>query len=687
MVVVLTLLFSSAFSTYAQSTKPVDGQTMNITYGSTSWNTDSRKIDSAYLVMKDKTTGKMVQIQLEETEPDSSKFDGKFSVSLSDTDPQVFIPPKELRNPERDYKKVFQMIQSGQLTTKPIVWKKNEKGQALVDVYDTKEQADAVQNAYQTEQKLKAAAEHNRLVKVAQAKEQALAAKAAEAKALMEKLALEAARRESDRVRMEQIERQKAAERERAAKAMTEKQKAERKAQAQSLADEAMVFFRQGEFDSAEQKFRQAVELDPENRSYYFRYGVTLFRTEKFNESLVILKLAQVEPNLELERSYFMGLVHYRLKEYKPAKEHFAKASASNDDLIGPSSTFYLGILQYSLEEYEPAKKSFEKVLDTSKDPKMDAQAEEYIERILNALKFKKLQEKRWTANGTLGLTYDSNVILSPDTSSTEATDQADARLITLGDLSYRAIYNQTHQLSVKGSANLMNSSKSAVSRADPFMFDLSTPYNYTSTAFKKGYVLSLKPTYQILYMDPTSSGKKTNIMSSYFVGADNLFVMKPDWFAVYGLEVRSDDFKLSDSVGDNDYDAMKITLKTTQMVFMDKAHKEALIANFGVGLNAAKGKNKKYNRIEAGVNYMRPMKWGYSWNAGLAVYNLDYSSSTDGRKDLNVTFTTGVDKPIKDWVSWGVSAAYTKNDSTNETSYEYSKWMIMSTATFTTIF
>lgn len=685
MIALLALLFS--FNLFAQDRSSTDGQTMNIKYGSPSWNTDSRKLDSAYIVMKDKATGKMVQIQLEETEPDSSQFSGKFNVTLSDKDPQVFIPPKELRNPERDYKKVHEMIQNGKLVSKPIVWKRNEKGQVLVDVYDTKDQADAVEKAYQAEVKAKAEAEKNRLVKEVQQKEQAAAAAAAAHKAMMEKLALEAAKREADRVRMEQIERQKALDREKAAKALTEKQKAERKAQAQKLADEAMAFFRQGEFDNAEAKFRQAVDLDPENKSYYYKYGVTLFRTEKFNEALVILNIAQVEPELQLEKEYFKGLIHYRLKEYAPAKEEFSKASASTDENVGPSANFYLGILQYSLEEYEVAKTSFEKVLDTSKDPKMDQQAEDYIDRIIQAVKFKKLREKRWSLNGDVGVVYDSNIILSPDTSSTEATEKGDVRLQTIGDLSYRAIYNQTHELSVKGQASLINSSKTAVSRADPFMFEGSLPYNYKTTAFGKGYVLALKPTYQILYMDPTSTGTKSNILSSYFLGADNLFVMKPDWFAMYGLEFRSDDFKLSDSTGDNDFDAMKISLKTTQMIFMDKAHKEGLTAILGFGVNAAKGKNKKFNRIDASVGYVRPMKWGYSWGLELALYNLDYPSSDDKRKDLNVTLKSTLEKPIREWVSLGVTAAYTKNDSSNESTYEYSKWWIMTNAKFNTIF
>lgn len=679
-------LLLSFFSSHAQNQKTIDGQTMNINYGSTSWNTDSRKIDSAYLVMKDKS-GRMVQIQLEESEPDSAQFKGKFNVNFTDPNPKVFIPPKELRNPERDYKKVHEMINNGRLTSKPFVWKKNDKGQMLVDVYDTQEQADAVRNAYETEQRLKAEAHKQRLLKEAQAKEAAAQAAAAAHKAAMEQLAIEAAQREADRLRLEQLEKQRAEERERQARMLTEQQKALRRAKAKELAEEAMVLFNKGEFDAAEPKFKQSIELDPENKTYYFQYGVTLYKNEKFNDALVILKISEVPPAMEMEKAYFTGLVHYRLKEYKPAKENFAKASASTDSTIGPSSNFYRGLIQFSEEEYKEAKQSFETVLDTSKDPRMDQQAEEYIERILQAMQFKKMQEKRWSATGTVGLSYDSNVILSPDTASTEATDKADARLHTSGELAYRAIYNPTHEWTLKFAPNLTNSAKNQVARADPWLVGFGSPYTYKTTAWGKGYVFSAKPTYEMLYMDPNGTGTKSQIMRSIYVTFDNMFVMKPNHIAIYSLDVRNDDFNLADSTGDNDYDAMRYTLKTTQMVFLDKSKKEAVVGNLGFGLNDAKGKNKDYQRIEFGATYLRPMKWGYSWTFGLSAFNLSYNNSDDGRKDFNVTLSTGIDKPIRDWVSWNVTAAYTKNDSSEESTYEYSKWLIMTSATFTSIF
>ncbi len=688
--VILLAFWLGAFSPSAGANEKilVDHHPININYGSPSWNTDSRKIDSAFMVVKDKSTGKIVQIQLEETEPDSSNFTGQFSVSLGGQplQPEVYIPPKHLRS-EKDYRKVHQLIQSKQLPRKPLIIKKDPSGRALIDVYDTKEQAEAALKAYQEKQRLEAEAKKQKLLKQVPDKDAVAAAQDAAHKAALAKLAIEAAEREAERIRLEQIERQKAEERARQAKLASERERAARRRKAVAAADAAMAFYTQGEFEKAEAKFREAVELDPENKTFYFRYGVTLYRRNKFNEALVILKLATVEPKLETERQYFIGLTHYRLNELDNARAALAKAAESSDPIMGPSAAFYLGVVQYSQSDFEAAKKSFERVIDTSRDARMDQQAEEYLDRIAQALMFKKLQEKRWTANGVLGLSYDSNVLLTPDTVSSTATKEADARLITVGDLTYRAVYNQHHEFSLKGTASLTNSSKSEVAHADPFLYNFNAPYSYKTVVWGKGYVFTVKPAYELLFMDANKEGTKSRTLASQLVSFDNLFVMRNNWFAIYSLEVRRDDFELGDSVGDNNYDAMKYTLKTTQSFYMDKARKEALVANLGYTMNNASGKNKKFNRIDIGATYIRPMKWGYSWNFGLSAYDLNYADSDDSRKDFNITITTGVDKPIREWVSWGVTASYTKNDSTEEASYEYSKYTIMTTATFTTNF
>lgn len=662
---------------------------MTISYGSPSWNKDSAKIDTAVIVLREKNSGKLVQITLEETEPDSSEFRGSFSVNLTDAEtlsPEIYVPTAELRDGD-NYKKLYDAIANGSLPRKPVIMKKNERGQSMIDVYDTREQAADALKAFQEQQKAKELAKRTPL-KLQPNAATLEAARQAERKAALEKAALEAANRETERVRLEQIEKQRQEERARQAKLLSAQEQAARRAKANELASEADKLYDASAYPEAEAKYQEAVSLDPANKSHYFKYGVTLYRNQKYNEALVILKNATGDAKVDAERRYYIGLCHYRLSELDQAQRVFAELSTSKDPIIGPSALFYNGVILFAQEKYEPAKKAFEDVIDVSKDPKLDEQAEEYLDRVASAMSYKKMRENKFSFTGTVGVMYDSNVLLSPDNAADQgsATNSADERLMTIADLAYRPIFNEHHEWSADVSANLTNSLKAESAKADPFIYDIAAPYSYKGMLFSKGYRLTVKPSYELLYMDPTGTGTKAAIQSSTILNIENSFVMDKNWFSVYSLEDRLDDTKTADSIGPDDADASKYSLKTTQMYFLDKSKKEVLMGNLGYVLNIAKGDNKKYNRMEGGVTYLRPMKWDATWNVGLAYYVLNYNKAVAPRKDGNYSLSAGITKPIKDWVTWGLMGNYTKNKSSID-SYTYGKYTVMTTATFNTIF
>ena len=658
------------------------GKVLHISYASPSWNADSTKIDSAFLILRDKTTGKIARIQLEETEPDSSQFQGRFSVSMTNQGtitPEIYIPPKDLRNNDA---KLLEVIKEGKLPRKPVIWTRNEKGQPLLDVYDTRDQAEAALKAYEETQRLEQEARHRKLMSDKEIK--ALTAEA-EHKAQLEKAALEAAKREQDRIRLEQLEKQKAAERAEAERRMTEEQRAKRREQAEALNAEALEFYNKGEYSEAESRFKKAVELDHESKDYYYKYGVTLYRLQKFNDALVALKMANVRPEIENEKKYFMGLVYYRLGELDNGLQQFGDVAKSNDPNLGPSGMFYAGVILYTQEKYDPAKKQFENVIDTSKDPKLDDQAEAYIDRVASAMAFQKMREKRWTFTGTLGLMYDSNILLSPDNSSSEAqgTGKGDFRLLTVGDIAYRALFTEKYEFVPHFSANLTNSAKSSSAPGDPFLYDLAAPWSWKGTLGGKVSKLTLTPGYELLWMDPTDTGTKHEEMASYFVGLDESIVYTKSWVSTYSLQYRHDQSYDLVSEGDEDLTSNQYTIRTTQTLFLDQARKQALLPMVDYVRNSARGKDKTYAKYDLGITYARPAWWGTTWNLGLTFYQSRYTAmDTAERIDNDYTVSTGVSKPIKDWIIWGLSGSYTRNGST-DANFEYTKYLVLTTATF----
>ena len=681
---ILSLSANAQTANKGSATKPPlqTGQLMTITYGSVSWNTDSKKIDSAFLLVRDKNTQKIATIQLEETEPDSSQFRGKFSVAFVEggkVAPEVYIPPTELRR-EKDVTKLYQLIQTNQLTRKPVILRKTDKGPVL-DVYDTRDQAERALKAYQDE----IALAKQKLIKPLPSEQDLDAAKMAQ----MNALALEAAKRDTDRVRLDQIERQRHEKLLQIFSTLSTRQKDENRKKAKELAEEGLSFYKANDFVKAEESFRKASDLDPEATDYYYKYGVSLYRNNKLNEALVILKIAKDEPATNLEKKYYIALIHLKLKEYNQAIPPLQEVSKAKDPVLSPSALFYLGVVYFETEKYEEAKKPFEEVIDVSSDSHLDQAAENYLDLIAQEISNKLMREKKWTVSATVGGLYDSNVTLAQtsDALNSVATDNSDVKLMMSGSLQYCPLFTNHHEWAAEVGASAQMASKAALQYTDPWIYQASLPYSYKGLAWGKGYKLTLRPGYDMLYMGQAEGdSSKTNIMNSIYLSADNTFVMRKNYFASYFLEYRNDTSSLASSIGPNDLSATKISAKTTHSFFLDNARKEAVVASGGLVLNDAKGDNKKYNRVEVGVAYLKPIWESASLSTGLSVYRMNYGSADPSREDQNATIDSSITKAWTDKWSWTLAANYAINNSTVSTS-EYSKLTVMSFATFNTNF
>lgn len=689
----LALAVAFALPAYARTKiRLKNSREIRFTYNSPSWNMNPGKIDSAFLIFRDAITNRMAQIQLEETEPDSSTFVGEFSITWADSSnnisPEIYIPPPELR--KKDQKALFQIIQSGKLPRKPLIVKKDEaNGGKIVVIFDTREQAETAWQEYQKELK----ANQQKLIKPVPSEQSIAAAEMAKYKKEMEDLAKQAGDRETVRGRMEREEREKLNAAQANFVKLSAEEQSKRQADGERIWNDAMASYKSGDFVKAETLFRQSIDTDPLSTSYYYNYGVSQYRNDKMNEAMVSMRIAPDDSKTALEKKYYMGLIHLKLKELEAAGKLFDEVSAAKDPVLSPSALYYKGVLLFSDGKYEEAKKPFEDVIDTSQDPKLDAQADDYLDKIANAISYQKMAEQRWNLNATIGLLYDSNVLLSPDNQASQGStsNKGDARLMTVAQLNYRAIFNPKYEFIPNATVNMTNSSNPNVSTADSWIYTVEAPLTYKGVLWDKGYRFTARPGFEMLYMALEADQPKRDILNSPYIALDNTFVMRDNWFATYTLQFRHDVSNLH--IGDPGYvtsndnsTANQWYLKTSQTFLLNGSKKEALIANAGYMRNEAEGMNKTYDRFEVGATYLRPIG-SYSWNVGLNFYYLNFpiADENDHRTDENYSISTGVAKPVNDWFTWGVTGSYTDNPSTQTSTYQYQKFIIMTTATFNT--
>jgi tetratricopeptide (TPR) repeat protein len=667
----------------------VGQQSIKLTYGSATWNKNSAQLDSAFIFVRDRVSGKIVKVVLEETEPDSSVFSGSFAINLGKggaVDPEVLLAPRGMGDSPDAAAKVGKMLATGEIKPKPLVIH-IEDGIRIVDVFDTMDQAKRAKKALaarELDEKTKGLRsnvfdEKTKLPKESVTDQDLEARRAAE----MKRLADEAAAREAERLRQEQMERNKVLEQERQAKLLSEKQREANRREAERLAAEALEHFNKSEFPAAEEKFKKSIELDPTNKRNFLTYGITLYRNEKMNDALIILKVTPDLPTTATERKFYLGLVHMRLNENEQALSFMREVGSKDGDPLAANGTFYEGYILFKIEEYEKSQKPFERTIDISNDPRLDEQAEAYLDQLPGLIREQKALRRKWFFSGLAGGTFDSNVLLSPDASTSQLSkDDGDFRALLGGDAEYRFKNTKTSELGAKATAFYMISTKEEISYTDPMLLGASIPYTSKGTMFGKGSRFSLKPGYELIYMDMNKDGTRELIMQSWVVGADNTFVMSGTWFSTYGVELRGEDALYMNSSGNNNADALKVALKTSQTFLLDSSAKRSVTASAGYLQSNALGDNKFYDRIDLGVSYTHPTTWGASWTNGLGYYVADYARSSNNRKDTNVSFTTGLVKPVNDLWSWIATANYT-NNSSNDSANAYSKYSILGAAVF----
>ena len=703
-IITLLVLFSISYTSTAKTKRKRKRKLkqINVVYASDPWNRDSTKIESAVVFFRDAKTKRTAKVILEESAPDSAMFSGHFSMPYSGQNnfqPEIYIPPRKYRkNPQMVH--VFtSMMRKQKVKSNPSLVKTNALGNLVLDVYDTKEQAQKAKVIYQSELKAEKELQKEKasLRKPIVKKEDQEALRLAEKKAMLAALAKKAAEQETKRLRLEQLARQRAEELKRKQAQMNAARRKKREQKAKKISQEAVKAFKAGEFEKAEQLFRKATELDPNDNSYYFYYGATLFKNKKLDEALVAFGISEDDHKFTIDTKYYKALIHYKLKELDAALNDFEYVKKSKHPKLAPSAAFYQGLILYGEEKWDPAISKFEYVLDSSQDPKLDQKAEEYIEKISKIKQYRLRASKRFQANGTIGLMYDSNILFSPDNStSLSASDKGDARTLLTGTFQYKPYNTQKNEVAIKAYGLMIRSFKDDFTQGDPFIGALYVPYLHKGTWGKKGMRISVTPGYEQLRLD--ADGDKSspeNIQDTILVTTELSLINTPTWFSMYSFEIRNDNSNLEITDDDINADALKYKLGTSQNFFMSKSRKKVVSVTGALTLNQADGKERTYQKIEVGVNHVRPMKWkDASWNVGLSLYYHTYpdqdtdtdSSGVQARTDKNTALNLGLSKPFTDWFIWGVSGNYTVNNSTDDNN-TFSKYSVTTTATFNKLF
>lgn len=685
----LYFLILSFFSTWSQASDApvVDASKIKIDlrnalyvdYTSRAWNRDSSAQDSAFLIIRDANSGQLFSLEMRETEPNSSRFVGQYRLganqnSTGEATVEVYVPPQKLRNNDKRSQIVAQMIRDGIILRKPYFFRM-ESGRQRITVYDSKTQAlEAYRYFVRTGQSAQVL-NPNLLETQARAQLQAEAEQKAQQEAAGQ-IAL---------AEQERLLKRQTAEREARQRQLSEQQRREQRERAKRIAAEALALYNQQNFAEASKKFEQSIELDPSDTSFYFQYGVTLYRLDKNEKSIAYLNQAEDAPTHE--KDLFLGLNYLKIKNNDSAYTAFERIATHPE--LGPTGVFYMGIIDFSKENLDQAQLHFEKVLEISKDPKMDQAADNYIEQILNLKRYRELQSKKWTLTGTLGFGYDSNILtVSPDV---VASDLSGFRTSYGGNLEYRPIFTEKHEFlgqfsisdiyslnsSFQGSADLQN--------VDPQLIGLVLPYRWKGELRGKTAQVGVTPAFRTLFMNADGAGQREQILNSSGVTTDVTTINSEKLTSIYALELRIDD-SLTSTAGDDNADATYLGFTGTYTIKDSVDASKAWLSDFGLATNAAQGRNQKYHQISVGGGFLQPGYFKALWIAKLAATHKMYFETDDGRADTLLNATVVAQKQLAEKVQGSMIFSANQNSS-NQAALNYNQFLLMGQVNWQTSF
>ena len=152
--------------------------------------------------------------------------------------------------------------------------------------------------------------------------------------------------------------------------------------------------------------------------------GVALTEAGQYKEAEPWLLQAQRQPDLDAQASFFLGIAQLRLERFSDAEQSFARARA-RDPSLDLAVEYYAGVIAYRRHDLASAETHFTAVQRANPDSAMAREAGQFLAFM------SRTQRAAYSAFGTVGLEYDTNVTLGPSTTVPSAISrEADGRVV-----------------------------------------------------------------------------------------------------------------------------------------------------------------------------------------------------------------------------------------------------------------
>jgi len=217
---------------------------------------------------------------------------------------------------------------------------------------------------------------------------------------------------------------------------------------ATDLVSQGVAEYKDESFEEAAVTLERALKKHPDNYEAVFYLGISYMQMLEFDKARVYLEKAAAMQPEDAKLGVHLGEAFYNLHEYKAAEKALSNAIANGAE--SARAHYFLGLTRYGMGEHDKAITSFEQAMQMGEGMKVkalylmgmahrnmgDQEASEAEFKQVKALAPNSpeamqadtmlmqplVSQKNYQLNITLGEQYDSNVVLSPSSSSAGVT-------------------------------------------------------------------------------------------------------------------------------------------------------------------------------------------------------------------------------------------------------------------------
>lgn len=425
-----------------------------------------------------------------------------------------------------------------------------------------------------------------------------------------------------------------------------------------------LIYLELGRLKDAEDRLKRVIELEPSYQGAHYQLGIVYYKQGAYNDALTAFSDAEKREPPRGMIYYYQGLIYHKQGNYDKTPPLFLKAVTLVPE-VALTSHYYSALSYYKRGDFEDAEEEFNETVRLEPDSDIARSSRKYLEEIGKAQK----GSKRWDLSLSLSLQYDTNVVLEPDESTLAAqiARNQDTRSVAFLRGGYQLLKGDSWN--VGAGYSFYSSLHHELSEFNTLSHDLLIYGDYTWQRYQA----------RIQYDFNSVSVNNNRYLVSHSINPFINISERDRYITQISYRYQLKDFlDTAQFTVNSERDGTNNSAGLTQFIFFQGKNGNLRIGYF-LDSDSTDGPDWDYDghRILFGLGFpvIKEIKLDLLAEYNIKGYKNPNSLSPEGdkRDDALTTYTIGISRDFKDYLTAGIQYLYSRNDS-NIAIFEYNR-------------